>query len=377
LQTPVSPTSGPPSPNTPSTGSLETADARPSPASIGWHAASRIAIRLVARWETLLLVVLAGVMIYNAHLSPYFLDTSNLLDDTSNFAAIGIVALPMTLIIIAGQIDLSVGSNAVLCSTVFATLWQHGWNVWLACVGALVIGTLAGAGNGLVVTRFRLPSLVVTLGTYALFRGIATGILGNSSGITGFPDAFAGIDTRYLQGTSIPAPLVIFALLAVLMAVLLNATVFGRYVFAIGNNEQATRFSGIAVDRIIVVLFGLSGLFAALAGLIETSRLQSSTPTIATNFELAAITAAVMGGANIFGGEGSMLGTIIAVFIIGLLQIGLALANVPADVAAIAVGALLILSILARGTTLRVQQSLARRRGGGTKEAISVPSRGT
>jgi rhamnose transport system permease protein len=160
------------------------------------------------------------------------------------------------------------------------------------------------------------------------------------------------------------------------MAVLLNTTVFGRYIFAIGNNEQATRFSGIAVDRIIVVLFGLSGLFAALAGLIETSRLQSSTPTIATNFELSAITAAVMGGANIFGGEGSMVGTVIAVFIIGLLQIGLALANVPADVAAIAIGVLLILSILARGAALRVRETLARRKGGGAKEAVPVPSRG-
>jgi rhamnose transport system permease protein len=328
------------------------------------------------RWETLLLALLAAVIVYNAHLSPYFLTTNNLLDDTSNFVSIGIEALPMTLIIIAGHIDLSVGSNAVLCSTVFATLWQHGWNVWLACLAALVVGTLGGLANGLIVTRMRLPSLVVTLGTYALYRGIATGILGNSSGITGFPDSFAGIDMRYLPGTHIPYPLVIFAVLTVLIAVLLNATVLGRYIFAIGNNEQATRFSGIAVDRLVVLLFSISGLFAALAGLIETSRLQSSTPTIATNFELAAITAAVMGGANIFGGEGSILGTVIAVFIIGLLQIGLALANVPADVAAIAVGALLILSILARGTALRAREAFARRRGGDARIASTTISPG-
>jgi rhamnose transport system permease protein len=340
-----------------------------------WSAAVR-AVSWAARWEALLLVLLVGVLIYNAHLSPYFLDRDNLLDDTSNFVSIGILALPMTLIIIAGHIDLSVGSIAVLCSTVFATLWQNGWNVWLACLGALIVGTVAGVTNGVIVTRMRLPSLVVTLGTYALYRGIATGILGNSSGITGFPDGFAGIDTRYLAGTHIPMPMLIFAALTVLMAVLLNATVFGRYIFALGSNGQATRFSGVAVDRIVVTLFSMSGLFAALAGLIETSRLQSSTPTIATNFELAAITAAVMGGANIFGGEGSILGTVIAVFIIGLLQIGLALANVPADVAAIAVGALLILSILVRGTGQRVREAFARRRGGGTTAVASAPSPG-
>jgi rhamnose transport system permease protein len=317
-----------------------------------------------ARWETLLLVLLAGIIVYNAHLSPYFWDQDNLLDDTSNFVSIGILALPMTLIIICGHIDLSVGSNAALCSTVLAVLWQQGWNIWAACAAAVVVGVSAGLANGLIVTRMRLPSLVVTLGTYVLYRGIATGMLGSSSGITGFPDSFAGIDVKYVAGTHIPAPLVIFAVLAVIMAVLLNTTIFGRYIFATGNNEQATRFSGVAVDRVIVILFGLSGLFAAIAGLIETSRLQSATPSIATNFELAAITAAVLGGANIFGGEGSIAGTVIAVFIIGLLQIGLELANVPADAAAIATGALLILSILARDVTSRVADILARRRGG-------------
>jgi rhamnose transport system permease protein len=326
----------------------------------------------IARWETLLLVLLAGVVLYNSHLSPYFFTSANLLDDTSTFAAIGIIALPMTLIIIAGHIDLSVGSNAVLCSTVCALLWQHGWNVWLACLAALLVGTLAGLANGALVNLMRLPSLVVTLGTYALYRGVATGLLGNSSGITGFPTSFAGIDYRYLGSTHIPAPLIIFAALTLITAVVLNLTVIGRYVFAIGHNEQASRFSGVAVDRIVLLLFGLSGLFSAVAGLIETSRLQSSTPTIATNFELAAITAAVMGGANIFGGEGSIVGTVIAVFIIGLLQIGLALANVPADVAAIAVGILLILSILVRGTSQRLRNLIATRKGGAT---VSVPAR--
>lgn len=333
---------------------------------------ARTLLRLLTRWEVLLLVLLAGVVVYNAHLSPYFLDTNSLFDDTSNFMAIGVEALPMTLIIISGHIDLSVGSNALLCSTVFAMLWAHGWNVWLACLAALILGMTAGLANGLIVTRIRLPSLVVTLGTYALYRGIGTGILGTSSGIFGFPSSFVGIDLRYLPGTHIPAPLVIFGVLAVFIAILLGATSLGRYIFAIGNNEQASRFSGIAVDRIVVMLFGLSGLFAALAGLIETSRLQSSSPSIATNFELDAITAAVMGGANIFGGAGSVLGTVIALFIIGLLQTGFALANYSADVSQIAVGAILVLSILVPTTWKRLREIVIRQRGGGSAAGAST-----
>jgi rhamnose transport system permease protein len=317
----------------------------------------------LARWETLLVALLVGVVIYNAHLSPYFLDADNILDDTSTFMEIGMIALPMTLIIICGQIDLSVGSNAALCSVVFATLWQQGWNVWLACLAALAVGTAAGVFNGLLITRIRLPSLIVTLGTFALYRGLANGILGSGE-ISGFPDSFSGIDLRYLPGTHIPAPLVIFAVLAVLFGLLLHSTVIGRYIYAIGNNEQASRFSGVAVDRIVVILFGLSGLVSALAGLVLTSRLGTARSDLATGFELSAITAAVLGGANIFGGEGSIPGTVLALFIIGLLQNGLTLANISADVQTIVVGALLILSILLPGIAGRVRAALARRRGG-------------
>ena len=325
----------------------------------------------LGRWEALLLVLLAGVVVYNARLSPYFLDGNNLLDDTSNFMEIGMMALPMTLIIISGHIDLSVGSNAALCSVVFATLYQNQWNVWLACLGALGVGLAAGLANGVIITRIHLPSLIVTLGTFALYRGLANGILGNTE-ISGFPDAFAGIDLRYIPGTHVPAPLVIFVALSLLVGLLLHGTVMGRYIFAIGNNEQASRFSGVAVDRVVLVLFGLSGLLAALAGLVLTSRLQTSRSDLATNFELSAITAAVLGGANIFGGEGSVPGTVIALFILGLLQNGLTLANTSADVQTVVVGALLILSILLPGVVRRLRVTLAQRRGGEAASATQA-----
>lgn len=334
----------------------EPAARAPRPGGIAW-------LTRFDRWETLLLALLVLVVIYNAHLSPYFLNTDNLLDNTSNFMEIGIIALPVTLIIIAGHIDLSVGSTAALSSVVFATLWQHGWSVWLACLGALVVGLLAGLVNGVIITRIRLPSLIVTLGTFALYRGLANGILGSGE-ISGFPSAFAGIDLRYLPGTHIPAPLVIFVVLALLVGLLLHGSIMGRYIFAIGNNEEASRFSGVAVDRVVVSLFGLSGFLSALAGLVLTSRLVTSRSDLATGFELSAITAAVLGGANIFGGEGSILGTVIALFILGLLQNGLTLANISADVQTIIVGSLLILSILVPRIAQRLRTTLARRRGG-------------
>jgi rhamnose transport system permease protein len=317
-------------------------------------------LRYAARWEALLVALLIGVVLYNIHLSPYFWDASNILDDTSNFMEIGLLALPLTMIIVAGHIDLSVASNAALCAVVFATRYQAGWNVWVAALFALGVGALAGLANGLIVTWVRLPSLVVTLGTYALYRGLANIVLGNGE-VSDFPTDFAGIDLRYLPGTHLPAPLLIFAVLAVLIAIVLHGTVFGRYVYAIGNNEQASRFSGVSVDRVVIALFTLSGLFSALAGLILTSRLQTARSDMATNFELDAITAAVLGGANIFGGEGSVLGTVLALFVIGLLENGLTLANTSADVQTIAVGALLIFSILLPGVAQRLRAALPQR----------------
>lgn len=327
----------------------------------------------LARWELLLIVLLFGVFIYNAHLSPYFWDGQNILDDTSTFMEVGLMALPMTMIIIAGHIDLSVGSMAALASVIFAERFQAGWNVWLCCLAALAVGALGGFINGAITTRVRLPSLVVTLGTFALYRGLAMGILGNTE-VSGFPASFVGIDLRYLPGTHVPAPLVIFAAAAVLAVLLLHCSVLGRYIFAIGNNEQACRFSGVAVDRVTVVLFTISGLVSALAGLILTSRLQTSRSDLATSFELQAITAAVLGGANIFGGSGTIYGTVLALFVIGLLQNGMTLANISGDIQTIAVGALLILSILLPGLARRARGALARRKGGDAARAEQSPA---
>jgi rhamnose transport system permease protein len=349
---------------------LQDYEAAPS-GMVGGGSASPWLLKL-ARWESLLVVLLIGVLIYNAQLSPYFWDSQNILDDTSNFMEIGLLALPITLIIIAGHIDLSVGSTAALASVAFAERFQAGWNVWACCAAALTLGAFAGFFNGMIITRVRLPSLVVTLGTFALYRGLASGILGNTE-VSGFPDSFVGIDLRYIGGSHIPAPLVIFAVAAVLTMILLHGSVFGRYIQAIGNNEQACRFSGVAVDRVVVILFTLSGLISALAGLMLTSRLQTSRSDLATNFELQAITAAVLGGANIFGGSGTIVGTVLALFVIGLLQNGLGLANISGDIQTIAVGVLLILSILLPGVARRGRVALGRWKGGDVARTVHGP----
>ncbi len=300
---------------------------------------------LLLRWETLLMVLLLLGAVGNAYLSENFLDVTNLFNMTVDFMEKSIIALPMALIIVSGNIDLSVASTLALSAIVMGVLFQAGWNVWLASLAGLAVGALAGLANGLLVTRVRLPSLVVTLGTYALYRGLASAIVGDEA-LSGFPDDFTTIGQGYLPGTPVPVPLAIFLVLVVPFALLLHRTSFGRLVYAIGSNEEACRFAGVAVDRIKVILFVLAGLMSALAGLMLNARFGATRADVGAGFELDVITAVVLGGVDIFGGQGTILGVVLALFLIGELRFGMSLNNVPAQVQTIAIGLLLILAII-------------------------------
>lgn len=310
--------------------------------------ASRRRLRRTAlflRWEWLLVALLILVSFINASLSPYFLDVRNLFDMTFNFMERSIIALPMTFIIISANIDLSVASTLAMSTVLMAVSFQAGLNIWLAALLGLIAGALGGLLNGVLTAKVRLPSLVVTLGTYALYRGVAFVMLGDKA-VTGFPPEFTYLGQGYVANTPVPVPLVIFAVLAVLFGLLLHRTTFGRFVFAIGNNEQACRYSGVAVDRIKIVLFVMSGLMSALAGLVLAARFGSTRPNIALGFELDVITAVVLGGVDIFGGEGNMVGVVLALFLIGVARYGMSLKNVPGQVQTTVIGALLIVAIL-------------------------------
>jgi len=299
--------------------------------------------RFFKSWESLLFVVFVAIFIVNSFASPYFLDPWNLSDATFNFTEKALVALAMAMVIISGEIDLSVASIIAIASTMMGTALQYGAGpVELVLVG-LATGIICGAINGFLVTGLGLPSIVVTIGTMSLFRGLAYIILGDKA-YTGYPSEFAWFGQGYVWWV-LSFELVLFAIMAVLFYVLLQRTSFGRLVYSIGNNQTAAMFSGIKVGRVKFILFVLTGLMAGVAAICLTSRLGSTRPSIATGLELEAITMVVLGGININGGSGRILGVVLAALIMGLVTFGFGLLNVPGIVMSIFIGLLLILVI--------------------------------
>ena len=298
------------------------------------------ASRALKSWEALLALVAVAIFALNARASPYFLDPWNLSDASFNFTEKAMIAFAMAMLIVAGEIDLSVGAIIALASTVMGLAMAAGASTPVLVALGLGTGVLCGAFNGLLVARFGLPSIVVTIGTMSLFRGISYIVLGDGA-FTGYPDSFAWFGQGYVFWV-ITVELVIFALAALVFGVLLHRTSFGRMVQAIGNNATAARFSGIRVERVRFILFLLTGLMSGIAAVCLTSRLGSTRPSIASGFELEAVTIVVLGGVSILGGSGSILGVVLAAVVMGLVTFGLGLLNVPGIVMSIVVGALLI-----------------------------------
>ena len=261
-------------------------------------------------------------------------------------AAILFIALPMTLIIITGEIDLSVASIVGLSSVILGTLHQAGMPIEAAGTVAILVGLVAGAINGFFITVVGLPSLAVTIGTLALFRGLAVGILGTTA-VTDFTEFWTDLVKSKIPGTPVPTVMILFVILAIVFAVLLHLTPFGRGVYAIGLSPEAARFSGVKVERAKFILFMLSGLISALAGIYYTLRFSSARGDNATGLELSVIAAVLLGGVSIFGGRGSTLGPIAGAVLIGVLASALRLANVTSDVINIITGTLLVASVVA------------------------------
>ncbi len=321
----------------------------------------RSVVQRLSAWEILLLVLLIAVLVNGSNQSPYFLDASNFSLMFSDFSEKSIMVLSMMLIIIVGEIDLSVASVLGISSAILGALFAAGWPLWLAMLVVLLAGGLAGLFNGLLVTRVGLPSLVVTLGTLALFRGGAYIVLGER-GVSNYPDAFTQFGYSTIPGTLVPWTFLIFALLAIIVAVVLHGSWVGRQLFAIGNNKEAALFAGIPVARIKLVLFVVSGLVSALAGIIFTARFSTSRADNATGYELDVITVVLLGGVNIFGGRGSLLGVLLALFTVAALRDSFALANYPDQVQSIIVGILLIFSTIGPNLIQRLQDALSHRR---------------
>ncbi len=299
--------------------------------------------QILLSWEMLLGVVAVAIFITNSLASPYFLDAYSLSDLTFNFTEKALIALAMALLIIAGEIDLSVAAIIALASTLMGLALQYGAGTPMLVIIGLATGLACGAINGWLVTGLGLPSIVVTIGTMSLFRGIAFIILGDQA-YKGYPSTFAFFGQGYVWWV-VSFEFALFVTSAAIYWFLLHRTVFGRRVFVIGNNPVAAQFSGVRVARIKFILFCLTGLMAGIASILVTSRLGATRPSIAQGYELEAITMVVLGGVSIQGGAGSIPGVVLAAIIMGLVTFGLGLLNVPGIVMSIFIGLLLIIVI--------------------------------
>jgi rhamnose transport system permease protein len=327
-----------------------------SPALISEFPPRRSFLAKFQRWEWMLVALIILDILFNISRSPHFLDARNLSRTSSDFMEIGLMMLPMVFIIITGNIDLSVASNMGMSASFMGLLHNQGVNIWAAALAGLLLGTLGGMLNGYLVARVKLPALVVTLGTYAFYRGIAYGFLGDQAA-RGYPEAFKYLGQGKVFGTLVPFSVALFIVLAILFGLVLHRTTFGRYLYAIGNNENATLYSGVPVARIKFIIYTLSGFMAAFAGLILAARFGSTRPDIGTGLELAVITAVVLGGVDINGGKGTMLGAVLSLFLIGLMRFGMGLLNIQGQVQGIVIGSLLILSILLPGVAGQISSA--------------------
>jgi rhamnose transport system permease protein len=299
---------------------------------------------LLLRHEAILGVLLVAALVILAFQSDRFFTADNLLNQGRLMAEVGLVALAMTFVIVTGGIDLSVGSILGLVAILLGVFWQKlGLPLPLAMVLGILVGGVAGLVNGLIITRFGVPPLIATLATLALYRGLAEGI-SQARSVRGYPDWFFTLGQGEFLG--VPTQLWVFAILAFIAAIILGLSTFGRATYAIGSNAIASRFSGLSVDRTLLLIYTASGLIAGLAAVIFVSRVSTTRSDMGTGLELDVITAVVLGGTSIFGGRGTIIGTLLGLVLMQALKNGLALAGVKGDGTIVVIGAVLIGTIL-------------------------------
>jgi len=291
-------------------------------------------------WESALAVALLAVLALNSALSPYFLNAETLSDATWQFAEKGVIALPLALLVISGEIDISVAGIIALASVAMGLAAQAGCDTPVILAAALTTGALAGALNGFLVTVCGVSSIVATIGTMSLFRGGAYAILGDRA-IKQYPESFAFFGQGYVVGL-VSCELLAFVAMALLCAVVLHFTIAGRRIYAIGANPMTARFSGIHTGRHRFALFVAVGMASAVAAILLTSRLGSTRPSIAQGWELEIVSMVILGGVAVDGGRGSIAGVVLAVLLMGFLSFGFGLLNIPGIVMSIFVGLLLI-----------------------------------
>ncbi|MFN0116650.1 MAG: ABC transporter permease [Paracoccaceae bacterium] len=300
--------------------------------------------RLFLRHEGILAILLVVTLAILASQSDKFFTPANFLNQGRLMAEVGIVALAMTFVIVTGGIDLSVGSILGLVAILLGVLWQNvGLPLPAAMALAVVIGAAAGWANGFVITRFGVPPLIATLATLALYRGLAEGI-SQARSVRGYPEWFYFLGQGEIL--EVPVQLWVFVILGLVTAFILGFTPFGRATYAIGSNAVASEFSGLPVRRTVLLIYIMSGLFSAIAAVIFVSRVSTTRSDMGTGLELDVITAVVLGGTSIFGGRGTIVGTLLGLVVVQALKNGLLLAGFKGDATIVVIGLILIGTII-------------------------------
>ncbi|MFC7824213.1 ABC transporter permease [Streptomyces sp. NPDC057375] len=321
------------------------------------------------RWDTVVGALLLVVLLLSFGFVDGFGNALNLSFLIGNTLPIALIALPMTLLVVSGEIDLSVASTAGLSGAVMGALWNQGMTIETIIPICLLLGVVCGLVNGLLVTRLGLPSLAVTIGTMAAYRGIAQIVLG-SDAVTDFPSQYLDFAAGRIDGTFVPYAFLPFLVLLAVAVVALHAMPFGRSLFAIGASEEAARFAGIRVKRQKLILFTLTGLMSALTGVFWALHYASARYDNATGLELSVVAAVLLGGIDFDGGKGTLGGAVAGVFLLGALQNVMSLQDVSAQSQIVVTGVLLVLSVL--GPRVARQVSLAR---AGRRAATAPPSK--
>ena len=300
--------------------------------------------RFFLQWEWFLILLFVIINVVNSSLSPYYFSLDTFLNTPMNFLDKAFLVLPMIMIIVLGNIDVSVASTVALSSVIMAVTYNAGLPMPLAMGLCILVGALCGLFNGFMIVKFKeLSPTIITLATMSIFRGVAYVILEDRASGK-FPEWFSFLAWGYVG--KVPFILIAFAVCALAFAVLIHRTRFGRTLFAMGNNATACRYSGVETNKVLVITSALAGLMAGITGLFLTSRMGSTRPNVASGYELDVIAMVVLGGVSTSGGKGRITGPLLAILIIGFLNYGLGLVNISAQVLLIILGVLLIVSVM-------------------------------
>ena len=324
------------------------------------------------RWDTVVGALLVVLVTASYSFVGDFGNALNISFLIGNTLPIAAIALPMTMLVASGEIDLSVGSTVGLSGSVMGALWNNGMNINMIILICMLLGIGCGLVNALLVTRLGLPSLAVTIGTMAAYRGIAQIVLGSNS-ITDFPQSYLSFGSGRLAGSFVPQAAIPWIVLAILAVVVLHATGFGRSIFAVGASPEAAWFAGLRVKRVKLSLFVCTGLISSLTGVFWVLHYASAAYNNATGLELSVVAAVLLGGVDFDGGRGTLGGAIAGVFLLGTLQNVMSLINVSAQSQTVVTGILLVVSVLGPRAARQFAAARARRAAQGTPSAAAPP----